>query len=119
MKALQALQAVAEKNSGRPLTQANLTQAATSGKSGDARKRREYPDWQFKNEGNKQSLKKTIKLKGVDTEVTYYWCKHHNKDQGMWVRHKPRECKNKDRTPPAATATQPSLVARATILDQE
>ena len=125
VKALQALQAAAEKNVGRPLKQSDLAEekpGKSKKKNKDGKKRPEYQEWHFKNEGNKQTLKKNIKVKGQDTEVTYYWCKHHNKDQGMWVRHKPSECKNKDKTPPSASSSSggtPSLVARTTILDQE
>ena len=25
----------------------------------------------------------------------YYWCLHHNNEQGQWVRHHPDECHNK------------------------
>ena len=25
----------------------------------------------------------------------YYWCLHHNNEQGQWVRHHPDECRNK------------------------
>ena len=25
----------------------------------------------------------------------YYWCLHHNDEQGQWVQHQPDECRNK------------------------
>ena len=25
----------------------------------------------------------------------YYWCLHHNNEQGQWVQHHPDECRNK------------------------
>jgi hypothetical protein len=115
VKALEALQASKEKsNKG---TKKNA-------KKGKGKNKRTYPEWHFKNEANKQTLKKTIQVDGVAKEVTYYWCPNHAGNKGMWVRHKPSECKNKDRARAASNAgqsnsDQPSLVANRTVLDEE
>ena len=29
---------------------------------------------------------------------SYFWCSHHNNEQGLWVIHNPDECKNKPTT---------------------
>ena len=42
------------------------------------------------------------KVKGHPTWVmgkkTYFWCSHHNYEQGQWVIYNPDECKNKPTT---------------------
>ena len=48
---------------------------------------RNIPKWKLEN------LEKEKKLKKQDK--TYYWCKYHNNDKGMWVLHKPKQCRNK------------------------
>ena len=63
-----------------------------------------------------KTLKKTIKVNGKDQEVTHNWCINHNGGKGMWVRHDPKECKNKDKQ---WGDKKPSLVAKQTVLDEE
>ena len=82
-----------------------------------------YEDWQFKNTNNKQTLKKTITVKGESKEVTYYWCTNHVGGKGMWVRHKPADCKMKDKqatnTTRATSGTTPTLQACAHVITDE
>ena len=80
------------------------------------KKKYHYKDWQFQNPNNKKTMKKTIQVKGVETEVTYYWCINHNGGKGMWTRHKPEECKNKDKK---WDDKKPSLVGKQAVLDEE
>jgi len=74
-----------------------------------------YQDWHLKNPDNKKTMKKVVKFKGKEEEVTYYWCPNHNQGKGMWTRHTPEECNNKDKPP----NRQPRLVATPVILDQD
>ena len=46
-----------------------------------------YYEWKNTNPNNMQTMKKFRK--------EYHWCKYHNQGQGMWVLHKPENCKNK------------------------
>jgi len=75
------------------------------------------PEWKLENPDNKSILKKTIKFKGKEEEVTYHWCKHHRHGKGMWVRHKPKDCKLKDKEKDKPE-TKAKLVAAKTILDE-
>ena len=118
-KALQSQQDQ-DSNKGTPSTPGTPTQPTGNGKSRDDKKSN-YAEWQFKNPDKKKTVKKTIKVKGVETEVTYYWCPHHNQNKGMWVRHKPEDYKNKDKPPPIPTTTPartPRLVANPATLDE-
>ena len=36
-----------------------------------------------------------VKSKLVKNGQTYYWCTNHNQGAGMWVLHKPEDCRNK------------------------
>ena len=103
LKALQSQQDQASKK-GTPSTPGTPTQPTGNGKSRYGKKSN-YAEWQFKNPDKKKTVKKTIKVKGVKTDVTYHWCPHHNQNKGMWVRHKPEDCKNKDKPPPTPTTT--------------
>ena len=44
--------------------------------------------WKNKNPGEKSKMNKDGK--------TYYWCTNHNQGAGMWVLHKPEDCRNRD-----------------------
>ena len=119
LKALQSQQDQASKK-GTPSTPSTPNQPTGNGKSRDGKKSN-YAEWQFQNPDKKKTVKKTIKVKGVETEVTYYWCPHHNQNKGMWVRHKLEDCKNKDKPPPTPTTTlacTPRLVANPVTLDE-
>ena len=48
------------------------------------------PKWKLENPKKEKKLKKQGK--------TYYWCPRHNNDKGMWVLHKPDQCRNKPRS---------------------
>ena len=52
-----------------------------------SKKETSRPGWKDKNPDGKATLTKNNK--------TYYWCKYHNQGKGMWVVHKPSECRNK------------------------
>ena len=64
--------------------------------------------WKNKNNSNLPTLNKLGKK--------YYWCKHHNQGQGMWVLHKPENCKNKvedDATESGETLATDAVANRA------
>ena len=123
---VRALQAAAEKSKGGPNTPPDSTNPPGSSKrNGQGRKKRNYEPWQFENPKNLKTLKKKVTIKGVETEVTYHWCLNHFKDNkpGMWVRHIPEECNNKDKQGGKGgkggnDKSPPSLVANQTILDE-
>lgn len=119
VKALAGRQAI--KSPGGTNKPPSNTQQGTAQPEGNnnKKKKRTYEDWQFKNTDNKSTVKKTITIKGESQEVIYYWCKHHVGGKGMWVRHKPENCKMKDRPAPAAPTTPPTLQARQTIIRDE
>ena len=52
-------------------------------------------DWKNKNARNLKTMAKS--------GTTYYWCKHHNHGDGMWVTHKLADCRNKARDDRANT----------------
>ena len=50
---------------------------------------RNVPKWKLENPDKAKKIKKQGK--------TYYWCPRHNDEKGMWVLHKPDQCRNKPR----------------------
>ena len=123
VKALQALQAESKKSDGPKKAQAKSEgSSGAQDSSTKKKKKRTYEDWQFKNPDNKKTVKKTVTLKGESKDVTYYWCKNHVGGKGMWVRHKPEDCKGKNKTAPsegASSGGNPTLQARATVIRDE
>ena len=101
---VKALQAAAEKSkSGSPNFGGSQTEtqgSQGSGKSKSCKKKWVHEDWQFKNPKNLTIMKKKVTIKGVEKEVDYHWCINHVKDgkKGMWVRHKPEDCKPRSKT---------------------
>ena len=81
----------------------------------DPPKKRGYEDWQFKNPDNKKQMTVKKKINGKVKDVIYFWCKNHQGGKGMWVRHKPAECKNKKDTDTGSA----NLVANQFVLDEE
>ena len=47
---------------------------------------RKVPKWKLENKDGNQTLEQSGK--------TYYWCMRHNNNKGMWVLHKPHQCRN-------------------------
>ena len=56
-------------------------------KNNDRNWKKEKPTGKEKRENNH-----SYKIVG---KKTYYWCLHHNDEQGQWVQHQPDECCNK------------------------
>ena len=78
------------------LAQANKRAKRRQSESGESGKKgnqtqgsRNIPKWKLENSKQEKKTKKQGK--------TYYWCPRHNNDKGMWVLHKPEECRNKPR----------------------
>ena len=91
------------------------TNRNNSGNNGGTRrggqKKSKHKEWQFKKpEGSQREKKVKVKISGEEKEVTYYWCPNHG-EHGMWVRHKPADCKAK------SNSDGPSLNAHQVILD--
>ena len=119
---IQALQAEAQKAKQKPGSGSPPgSQPSGDGKpdKDPSQKKHHYGDWQFQNPNNEKTKKATVKDKnGVPKEKLYHWCKNHNHGKGMWVIHKPSDCKNKGKvwdTPPGS----PSLRANMVVLDEE
>ena len=111
---------IADKETGKKNGPPNNQTPGSGTSASDGKKKYHYKDWQFQNPDNKKTIKKTIKVKGEDTEVTYYWCPNHNGGKGMWVRHKPEQGNNKDKDwSDKKGDKKPSLVARQAVLDEE
>jgi hypothetical protein len=53
--------------------------------------------WKETNVQNKETISKNGQL--------YYWCKHHRNGSGLWVVHKPEDCRNRARDETEATPT--------------
>ena len=67
------------------------TSSKSSGSAqNDSENGKKIPKWKLENPKNKSKINKNDK--------TYYWCKHYNKDNRMWVLHTPDKCCNKART---------------------
>ena len=80
---------------------------------------RNYEAWQLENKDGKKTCQKERVVDGEKTKVTFYWCSHHNDNKGMWVRHKPEDCKSKQAKDKAAAAGKPNLVAKQVTLSGE
>jgi len=116
---LRALEAQTKQGASNSSKQSSTNDSAKKPKQQS--KEPKYEPWRFENKGNKATMKRTSKYKGEQKEFTYYWCKHHNQGKGMWVAHKPSECKLKDKLDKDSSSSKakPSLVANTTILDTE
>lgn len=118
---VQALQAEAAKLKKTTAPSGNSSGGSSGGSSGNnsntsgsSKGKNGYEDWQFQNPGKKKTLLKKKTVKGVEKETTYHWCVHHNGGKGMWVVHKPEDCKNKNKS-----WGTPTLAANQVVLDQE
>ena len=74
------------------------------------------PKWKLENPKNKSKINKNDK--------TYFWCKNHNNDKGMWVLHSPDQCRNKAKsnTPTSETEScenNEEKVMKATVEEQD
>ncbi len=97
-----------------PSNDGNPTSSDTPNPKKKNKKKIAYEDWQFKPIEGKSTITKERVYNGEKKQVTYYWCPHHGNGKGMWVRHKPSECKNANKN----AGGQPSLVASQVILDE-
>jgi hypothetical protein len=51
----------------------------------------------------------------VKDKKTYYWCPNHNENKGMWVIHKPTDCKARKPDPNSGASLEQK--AMQTIID--
>ena len=116
------LQSQHQKQGSKKGQNAPDSSSSNNKKKKNKRQPNQYEEWHFENPDNKSTMKKTVKIKGAEQEVIYHWCKNHNENKGMWVRHKPSECNRKDKgnnkSKDNAKKDKPKLVASQTILDE-
>ncbi len=84
------------------------------------KKKATYEPWQFEPIPGKTKLTKEREINGEKVEVVYCWCPHHGDGKGMWVRHKPTDCNNANKSGNnKSKGDKPKLVASQVVIDEE
>ncbi len=100
--------------------------SASKSRSRDPKKKPKHPDWKFiAPTDGRTTMTKTVTINGVEKQVVYHWCLGHNNPnggKGMWVAHKPSECKSMEKLKQQSSSTgaaAPKLQAHTVILDED
>jgi hypothetical protein len=72
-------------------------------KSSGAKDRVKKPKWLTEAPKGNESKESGHPIKTIENRK-YYWCKHHNQENGQWVRHHPDKCNNAPDTQAPDTA---------------